>query len=570
MWIRRSINCEAAAPKLLDDLRLAHGEIAVYATPRRLVISVKDLAPRQTDLEQVMKGPSADRAYDADGKPTKAAEGFARGKGVNVADLRTEDGYVVATVREVGQPAASVLSAALPSLVAGIKFGKSMRWNASNVAFSRPIRWFVALHGAYVISFSYADTVAGNVTRGLRPYDSPLHEVNSPADYFAALEAEQIILDYAARRAAVADQVATLAQSVGGHLLDDASLLDEVTNLVEAPTALLGRFEDKYLKLPREVLITVMRDKQRYFAVEDAQGSLLPYFIAVRNGDAEHLDMVQHGNEEVLRARFADADFFYTQDTKKRLADFLPRLATLTFQEKLGSMLDKNERIVALVEPLGKQLGLTATEIAIAQRAAHLAKADLATQMVVEMTSLQGTMGREYALLSDQPPEVAAAIAEHWLPRGADDDLPASAAGTLLAVADRLDSLVGLFAAGLEPKATADPYGLRRAALGVIQILAQGQIDVDLRQAVEIVAAAEPIPVASDVIASVLDFIAGRLRVWIEDQGFAHDVVAAVLAAQSANPARALTGVRQLERVGQARRLGGHPRRLRPLRPHHP
>ena len=276
-------------------------------------------------------------------------------------------------------------------------------------------------------------------------------------------------------------------------MLDDAGLLDEVTNLVEAPTALLGHFEDKFLKLPREVLITVMRDKQRYFAVEDADGKLLPYFIAVRNGDAEHLDMVQHGNEEVLRARFADADFFYTQDTKKPLADFLPRLATLTFQEKLGSMLDKNERIVALVAPLGKQLGLTATQIAIAQRAAHLVKADLATQMVVEMTSLQGTMGREYALLNDQPQEVADAIFEHWLPRGADDALPASAAGTLLAVADRLDSLVGLFAAGLEPKSTADPYGLRRAALGMIQILAQGQIDVDLRAAVETVATVEPV-----------------------------------------------------------------------------
>ena len=370
--------------------------------------------------------------------------------------------------------------------------------------------------------------------------------MSNSAAYFAALEAEHIILDHDARRAAVAEQVAKLAASVGGHPLADAGLLDEVTNLVEAPTALLGRFGDQYLKLPREVLITVMRDKQRYFAVEDADGKLLPYFIAVRNGDAEHLDLVQHGNEEVLRARFADADFFYTQDTKKRLADFLPRLATLTFQEKLGSMLDKNERIVALVEPLGVQLSLTATQIAIAQRAAHLVKADLATQMVVEMTSLQGTMGREYALLNDQPQEVADAIYEHWLPRGADDALPASAAGTLLAVADRLDSLVGLFAAGLEPKATADPYGLRRAALGVIQILAQGQIDVDLRAAVGAVVEVEPIPVSEDVLASVLDFIAGRLRVWIEDQGFAHDVVAAVLAAQSANPAKALAGVQQL------------------------
>jgi glycyl-tRNA synthetase len=534
------------APKLFADLRLSYADLTVYATPRRLVVYAKDLAARQTDLEMVAKGPSADRAYDAEGKPTKAAEGFARGKGVSVNDLRIENGYVVATVHETGKPAGVALQEALPGVVAGIKFGKSMRWNASNIAFSRPIRWFVALHGGSVIPFSYADVVSGDTTRGLRPFDSPLHPVTDAASYFAALESEGIILDIDQRRAAITEQVAQLAASVGGRVPDDPRLLDEVTNLVERPTALLGRFEDKYLTLPREVLVTVMRKKQRYFAVEDASGQLLPYFIAVRNGDDLHLDKVIHGNEEVLRARFSDADFFYSQDTKKRLSEFLPRLSTLTFQEKLGSMLDKNLRLVALVDLVGELLGIATHDIAIAQEAAQIAKADLATQMVVEMTDLQGTMGRVYARQSGEPQSVADAVYEHWLPRGSGDALPESAAGTLLAVADRLDSLVGLFAAGLEPKATADPYGLRRAALGIIEILIEKEINVDLRALIDVVAAVQPIEATPEVRASVLAFIAGRLNGWVSEHGWAHDVSAAVLAAQAHNPASALQGIRQL------------------------
>ena len=534
------------APKLLTDLRLAHGDLKVYATPRRLVIHAQGLVARQTDLEQVAKGPAVDRAYDASGKPTKAAEGFARGKGVKVEDLRTEDGYVVATVRETGRPAVEVLAEALPGVVAALKFPKSMRWNASNVAFSRPIRWFVALRDGEVIPFRYADVIASDVTRGLRPFDSPLHPVKDAAQYFVTLESEGILLDIDARRASVVEQVEKLAVSVGGRVPEDSGLLDEVTNLVERPTALLGRFEEKYLKLPREVLVTVMRKHQRYFAVEDASGKLMPYFIAVRNGDAEHLDKVIHGNEEVIRARFSDADYFYAQDTKKKLADFLPRLGTLTFQEKLGSMLDKNGRLEALVEPLSGLLKLDAKAIGVAKGAAKIAKADLATQMVVEMTSLQGTMGRVYALRDGQSQAVANAVYEHWLPRGAGNSLPETSAGTLLAVADRLDSLVGLFAAGLEPKSTTDPYGLRRAALGIIEILVEKELDLDLRLAVEAVASAQPIAVTADVKQAVLAFISGRLRGWVEEHGWAHDVSAAVLAEQAHNPARALEGIREL------------------------
>lgn len=547
----------AAAPKLFDDLRLTHEGITVAGTPRRLVVRAKQVAPRQPDRDLIARGPSADRAYDAEGKPTKAAEGFARGRGVDVSalEIREMDGgrYVVAQVREVGRSAVEVLAEKLPELIAGIKFGKSMRWNSSRVLFSRPIRWIVAMLGETVIPFTYADVPSGSVTRGLRPYGSLEHQLIGGASYDEVLSLQGIILDREARKQAILDQIEALVRTVNGRVPYDAGLLAEVTNLVEAPQAFLGTFEEKYLKLPREVLVTVMKKKQRYFAVEDANGNLMPYFIGVRNGDAQHLDKVIAGNEAVLRARFSDADFFYTQDIQKPLRDFLPRLGTLTFQEKLGSMLDKNERVAGLITPLGQLLGIDSTDTAIAQRAAHLAKADLATQMVVEMTSLQGTMGREYALLGGTPPEVATAIYEHWLPRGADDALPATAPGTLLALADRLDSLVGLFAAGLAPQSNADPFGLRRAALGVIQIVIDKALDVNLANAVELVAAAQPIPVSAEAQAQVLDFIGGRLRSWVEEREWpsdaaqpTKDVIAAVLAQQSHNPYRALVGIRQL------------------------
>ena len=539
-----------SAPALLDDLRLSHSTVKVYATPRRLVIYAHKVAPRQPDTEQTVKGPPARAAYDADGNPTKAAIGFARGKGLDVADLqRAEiDGgeYVVATVREAGRPAIEVLAEALPALIAGIKFGKSMRWNASGVAFSRPIRWMVALFGEDVIPFTYADTPSGSVTRGLRPYGSPEATVESPADYFRTLARQGIILDERERQTLIKEKARKLAAEVGGRIPDDPALLAEVTNLVERPTVLRGSFEDSYLSLPRDVLVTVMRKHQRYFAVEDENGDLLPYFIAVRNGDAEHLDKVIHGNEHVIRARFADAAYFYEKDTSKHLEEFLPRLSTLTFQEKLGSVLDKNNRVAGLVPAMADLLGLSEEDRRVAARAAQLAKADLGTEMVVEMTSLQGIMGRHYALVSGEPEAVAEAIFEHWLPRGAGDRLPETPAGIALALLDRLDSLAGLFAAGLAPRSTADPYGLRRAALGIVQILIERHIDLDLAEALAPVADAQPIPVDTETREAVLDFIAGRLRVWLQGDEKAHHIIEAVLAEQSRNPYRAAVGVGEL------------------------
>jgi len=541
---------QSAAPALFESLGLAHDGVTVSATPRRLVIYAKQVAPNQADSETVEKGPPANRAFDADGKPTKAAEGFARSKGIDVSELTVAevDGgqCVMARVFRKGRPAVEVLAEALPGFVAGIKFGKSMRWNHTNIGFSRPIRWLLALMGGEVVPFDYAGLHSDDVTRGLRPYGAPEAHVQSADAYFAFMQSQGIILDGDARKQAVIEQVNALAAEVGGAVPADAGLLAEVVNLIEAPTALRGTFDAAYLELPRDVLVTVMRKHQRYFPVEDASGKLLNYFITVRNGDAQHLDIVTKGNEHVLTARFSDARFFFREDIKAPLASHLARLATLTFEEHLGSMQDKNGRVAALVVPVGQALGFGADVLDVAAQAAAVLKADLGTNMVVEMTSLQGTMGREYALREGYPQAVASAIFEHWQPRNADDALPASDAGALLAVADRLDSLVGLFAAGLAPKSTADPYGLRRASLGVIQILIGKERDVDLHSLIDASAQAQPIAVSDAVKVQVLDFIGGRLRVWLGEQGYTPDVIQAVLAEQSANPYRALLGVQQL------------------------
>lgn len=530
-------------PVCFDELRLAHGEIQIAATPRRLAVLVASVAPRQADREELVKGPPADRAFDSLGQPTKAGEGFARSRGVAVSDLtiREIDGgrYAAALVHQAGRPAGEVLAESLAGLVAGIKFEKSMRWNDTNVAFSRPVRWLVALLGAEVVPFEFAGVHSGRVTRGLRPYDSPEVAVSTADAYFAAIRSAGILIDPAERRAEVEAQVRRAAAQVGGEPLLDPALLDEVTHLVEKPTALLGGFKPEFLELPRDVLVSTMKKHQRYFPVVK-DGQLMPYFIAVRNGDDLHLDLVRQGNEHVLGARFADANFFVREDLKQSLESFLPGLRLITFQAKLGSLLDKSGRIEALAGGIADMLGLSAAGRALALRAAHLAKADLATRMVVEMTSLQGLMGREYAQRSGEPAEVATAIGEQYLPA------PKTQVGVVIALADRLDSLTGLFAAGLAPSGAKDPFALRRAALGVVQPLVEHGLAFDLQAALARSAALQPVPVSEAVLTQVLEFIAGRLRVLLIDLGYRYDVVDAVLAAQSGDPAGAVQAVKEL------------------------
>jgi glycyl-tRNA synthetase len=617
---------KVAAPKLLDGLRLAHGEVYVTGTPRRLVVMVKELAPRQADEETLVKGPPAERAFDASGAATPAAIGFARKYGVAVEalEIREEgrperakdqpsrsrtagetgpsgarsaqrDGptgdrpqqagrYVYAVVRKAGRPTAEILAEALPGLIAGLKFGKAMRWNSTNVAFSRPIRWFVSLLGDVVIPFEYAGLTAGRTTCGPRAAGSPEFDVPSADAYLTLMAERSIMVDRDSRRAAIKAQVDTLAAAVGGIVPDDSALptgglrlLDEVTDLVEQPTALRGTFAEDYLRLPKDVLITVMKKHQRYFPVignketsrqVDRAGKplvylstcLLPYFITIRNGGAEHLDVVRAGNEGVIRARYADAAYFYRADTARKLEEFTPRLATLTFQEKLGSMLDKVRRLEKLAPAVGALLGLDEAELAMTARAAALCKSDLATQMVVELTSLQGIMGREYARLAGEPEAVANAIFEHYLPRSQGDTLPQSGAGLALGIANRLDSLVGLFAVGLAPTASADPFGLRRDALGLVQALVGVGQSFDLRPALE--AAWSGVrgalsdrglhPDGLAVQSEVQAFIRDRLYGWLRDQGLPHDVVTAVLAERGHNPYRAAVAARDLANLVQA------------------
>jgi glycyl-tRNA synthetase len=534
-------------PKLLDDLRLEHGPVRISGTPRRLAVLVESLAARQPDREDLVKGPAAERAFGPDGVPTPAAMGFAKSKGILPKELevRAVEGgnYVFARLKQAGLPTGQVLVEALPGLVAGIRFDKSMRWNASGVAFSRPLRWFVALLGDMVIPFEYAGLTASRITRGLRPYNSPAILIPNADEYAGLLKANGILLDVEERKALIAQGARSMAASVGGEAMLPDELLSEVANLVEKPTPILGSFDRDFLALPKEVLISVMKKHQRYFPISSEQGthdSLLPHFVVIRNGDELGLELVRQGNEHVVRARFADANFFVREDMKHKLEDFRPRLGTLIFQKKLGSMLDKSERIEKLVNELILMLGLEADEAIQARRAVRLAKADLVTKMVVEMTSLQGIMGREYALRDGEDPAVAAAIGEQYQP------IPKTKAGLVLALADRLDSLTGLFAAGLAPTGTKDPFGQRRAAIGIVQPVIEHSLDLDLRAAVSRSALLQPIEVSPEVQAQVLDFIAGRLRVVVLDMGYKHDVVDAVLAVQSGSPSAAALSIEQL------------------------
>jgi glycyl-tRNA synthetase len=531
-----------SVPALLDILHLEHGELRILGTPRRLVVYIQDLAPIQPDLEEVIKGPPAGRAFDSAGLPTRAAEGFAQSKGVEVTNLevRNIDGgkYVVAMINQKGRATPDLLAEALPELIGGIRFSKSMRWNWTNVSFSRPIRWLLALYGGVTIPFEFAGLAAGNITRGLRFIDPLEIKVTTPADYFAALSAQGIIVDPQTRKAAVKAQIEQIAVEMGGQILPDPDLLNEVTNLVEVPSALRCDFNPRHLELPQEVLIGVMKKHQRYFPIHK-NGKLLPHFVTIVNKPTgTPLDAIKTGNQDVVWARFADAAYFVREDLKTPLEDFVPKLDKLIFQADLGSMLDKTQRIGHLVGMLAPMVGLCPDETFTAARAAKLCKADLATQMVVEMTSLQGVIGREYALACGEPVEIATAIFEHYLPRFANDDLPKTRPGLIVGLADRFDSLAGLFAAGVAPTGNKDPFAQRRAALGLVGTLIAWGLDFDIRPALDAAVENLPVEASPESQSECLAFIIERLRNALLDQGYNYDIVDAVVAAQGYNPAK--------------------------------
>jgi glycyl-tRNA synthetase len=540
---------ETNLAKLLQEQRLGYETVRVTGTPRRLVAYVTGLAAMQSDELVERRGPDLSRAFDTLGQPTKAAEGFARGQGMAVDQLEVRDNYLYAVKRVAGRPTAEVLPALCMALLDSLRWPKAMRWNSSNISYPRPLRWIVALYGDQVVDFSWAGVTSGRVSRGPRFADATAKladggfttfETPHADDYFARVKASGILLDRNQRRQRIAELVQQTATRAGGVTPDDPDLLDEVTDLVEAPQALLGSFEETYLQLPEPVLIGVMKKHQRYFPVL-RDGKLMAHFITVANANQlAHPEVVVAGNEGVIRARYADAAFFYRRDTEHPLDDFTARLATLTFHERLGSMLDKVERLKKLAPQLAAMLGADATAITHVEQAAALAKSDLVTSMVIEMTSLQGIMGEIYALRSGAAPEVAQAIREHYLPRSAGDANPASLTGLALSLADKLDSLVGLFAVGAIPTGSADPFGLRRAALGVVNNLLATQTDLSVRRGLEAAGALQPVMVSAEVLDETSVFMTRRLQGVLAEMGFAFDVVEAVLAVRGENPFAAL------------------------------
>jgi len=530
------LDLKRLAGDMLAERRLAYESLRTVGTPRRAALIVEGLAERQEDVRTETRGPSVSIAFDADGNPTKAGAGFARGQGIDPAALIQRDGYVYASVHEEGAETAQLLTELLPELIRAIPLPNSMRWGDLDFRFIRPIRWIVALYGTEIVPFTLANVTSGSTSRGHRTLAPEDFVIAAPADYEAACEKAYIIVDPERRRAMICEQIAAAAQKCGGTAEITPDLLEEVLYLVEYPTALSGSFEEKYLALPAEAVITPMRDHQRYFPVKAADGSLLPLFITVRNGGREHLDVVAHGNERVLRARLADAQFFFDEDRKKSLSEHREKLKTVVFQQGLGSMYEKTERLMGLVTAIVEELAPDAAAYEAmepdARRAAELSKADLVTGMVTEFTELQGIMGRAYALLDGEKPEVARAIDEQYMPRFAGDELPKSDLGFALSVADKIDNIVGTFSRGKIPTGSQDPFALRRQALGLVLMLIEHESGLLLSdlvdEAYDLYALEE---VSRDKMqADVADFIRLRLKNVLTERGVRYDVQEAVLA----------------------------------------
>jgi glycyl-tRNA synthetase len=441
---------------------------------------------------------------------------------------------------------------AIPQFIGNIRFDKSMRWNSTGTAFSRPIRWLLALHGDRVVPFSFAGLTASQTTRGLRHLGTGEIRVGAARDYANVLAKNQIALQRTQRREAIWSQIGRLADRVGGIVPPDDALLDEVTDLVECPVVLLGHFDEEYLQLPQDVLITVMEKHQRYFPVVKSDGHLLPHFVVVVNGEQRDEDVVRRGNEDVLRARYADAAYFVNRDRKQSLEAFVPQLDQLVYYDKLGSMLQKQRRVEQLMDKLSDTLGLSQQEEQAARRAAALCKADLATNMVTEMTSLQGIMGREYALASGEPEPVAKAVFEHYLPRFAGDETPKRRPGLAVGLADRFDSLAGLFGAGVRATSGADPFGLRRTAVGLIQILLDCDLSLSLRDHLAAAGECQPIEVSQESLDDAWRFLLTRLEVRLREQGLPAEVTVAALAEEGDDPARCRKGATELAEAVQA------------------
>lgn len=517
----------------LKEARVDFGSIEVYSTPRRLAVIVRDVAETQQDLTETLRGPAKKIAQDAEGNWSKAAQGFARGRGLTVEDLyfAEEKGveYVFAERHEKGQETLSLLNG-LEDVVRSLTFPKNMKWGTSNLRYMRPIRWLIALFGQDIIDFTIEGVKTNNVTRGHRFLSKGDVVISSPAEYVQTLESAFVMANYEVRKAEIERQIQELATKQGWTIPLDADLLEEVTNLVEWPTALFGKFDEAYLDLPEEVLITTMKEHQRYFPVY-LEGTLKNYFVTVRNGNAEHLENVARGNEKVIRARLADAVFFYEEDKKTKIDDQLGRLDRIVFHEKLGTIGAKARRVTKIAQELAP---LFEADLEKVSRAGAIHKFDLVSQMVYEFTELQGIMGEKYALQQGEDKEVAAAIREHYMPRFAGDASPETATGAVLALADKLDSIAAFFGIGMIPSGSQDPFALRRQAQGVVQILGDWKIDLSINKLLSKVVELqleEGLYEADkeQVKAQLDDFFKLRLKYRLQEQQVRYDVIDAVL-----------------------------------------
>ena len=511
----------------LNDAHLPFESIATYGTPRRLALIVKGLSDTSAEISERHKGPSASIAYDADGNPTKAAIGFARGKGLDVADLVVEDGYIYAETKTAGVPVKDIVTDMLPQLITGLNFPKSMHWGNLDAKFVRPVRWLVALLDEEVIPVEFATVKSGNVTRGHRFLGADEITIKNAASYVDTLKENFVMVDQDTRRELISKQLHDIAVSKNASIVWDDDLLEEINYLVEWPTALCGGFEESYLALPDAAIITPMKDHQRYFPLVDQDGKLLPMFLTVRNGSDHSIEVVQAGNERVLRARLDDAKFFFNEDRKKPLIDRQDGLTKIVFQEGLGNLADKTERLLTLGRVFSEECELHEDARVVLERATELAKTDLTTGMVTEFTELQGVMGKEYALLDGESPEVAEAIFEQYLPRFAGDVLPQTEAGKVLSIIDKVDNIVATFSRGLIPTGSQDPYALRRQTIGILNILFGSEWNISLRPI--IVESMNLLNVPADkqdeLLGQVEEFITLRLKNIFLDREVPHHVI---------------------------------------------
>ena len=518
------------AEKKLQELRVPFASVTVFGTPRRMTFIAEGVEETQASTVVESKGPSLKIAFGPDGAPSKAAQGFARGQGIAVEDLIVRDEYVYAVKKLTGQAVIDLLPAFLVDIVESLSFPKNMRWADHDFRFVRPIRWLVALLDDKIIPIEITGVKSGRNTLGHRFLSKGEVEIASAGDYEKVLRDHFVIVNQNERRSIIRQQVEELAQKEGGIAEIDEDLLEEVVYLVEYPTALCGHFDDKFLSLPKETVITPMREHQRYFPVLTADGKLLAKFITVRNGNSEGLDIVAHGNERVLRARLSDAEFFFNEDRKIKLEERLEKLKTVVFQEGLGNIYDKSVRLADIAMTLKKNLNVKVDEDVL-QRTALLSKTDLVTGMVCEFTELQGVMGREYALLDGEKPEVAQGIFEHYLPRFAGDELPKTDIGRLVGISDKLDNIAATFSRGLIPTGSQDPYALRRQAIGIINIFVDGNYHLPLLKTMSAVLELLNVPCAKsgELLAQLQEFFVQRVKNMMSDQGIRYDVIDAVL-----------------------------------------